>query len=266
MQVWGKISNSKIHAWALWPKQWRVFPQGYFFFVFDQTHKCWYSPVKLNQQDSVASRTDIRHIDVTKMSMLSKCAFVISYSGKRDGRFTPMGVIPQVTLRWRHNDHAGVSNHQPHGCLLNRLFRLKSKITSKLRVTGLCADKWPVTRKMFPFHDVIMYPRSFVSRYSSSPNGKWIIVSTTIRYIYYVLIHLDSCSPKMHWHKGPLSQHGLSLIPAWISNHMPSKVWDEITYPFPKRNGCIVDALEWISNCFSHCIMGVITFPCCDWS
>ena len=27
------------------------------------------------------------------------------------------------TLRWRHNDHAGVSNHQPHGCLLNRLFR-----------------------------------------------------------------------------------------------------------------------------------------------
>ena len=44
-----------------------------------------------------------------------------------------------VTLRWRHNDHAGVSNHQPHGCLLNRLFRRKSKKTSKLRVTGLCA-------------------------------------------------------------------------------------------------------------------------------
>ena len=44
-----------------------------------------------------------------------------------------------TTLRWRHNDHAGVSNHQPHGCLLNRLFRRKSKKTSKLRVTGLCA-------------------------------------------------------------------------------------------------------------------------------
>ena len=48
-------------------------------------------------------------------------------------------------LRWRHNDHAGVSNHQPHGCLLNRLFRLKSKITSKLRVTGLCAGNSPGT-------------------------------------------------------------------------------------------------------------------------
>ena len=47
------------------------------------------------------------------------------------------------TLRWRHNDHAGVSNHQPHGCLLNRLFRRKSKKTSKLRVTGLCAGNSP---------------------------------------------------------------------------------------------------------------------------
>ena len=49
------------------------------------------------------------------------------------------------TLRWRHNDHTGVSNHQPHGCLLNRLFRRKSKKTSKLRVTGLCAGNSPGT-------------------------------------------------------------------------------------------------------------------------
>ena len=42
------------------------------------------------------------------------------------------------TLYWRHNDHDGVSNHQPHGCLLNRLFRRRSKTTSKLRVTDLC--------------------------------------------------------------------------------------------------------------------------------
>ena len=48
-------------------------------------------------------------------------------------------------LRWRHNDHAGISNHQPHGCLLNRLFRRKSKKTSKLRVTGLCAGNSPGT-------------------------------------------------------------------------------------------------------------------------
>ena len=48
-----------------------------------------------------------------------------------------------LALRWRHNDHAGVSNHQPRDCLLNRLFRRRSKKTSKLRVTGLCAGNSP---------------------------------------------------------------------------------------------------------------------------
>ena len=38
----------------------------------------------------------------------------------------------------------GVSNHQPHDCLLNGLFRRRSKKTSKLRVTGL-AGRSPVT-------------------------------------------------------------------------------------------------------------------------
>ena len=108
-------------------------------------------------------------------------------------------------LQWHHNGLDGISNHQPHHCLLSRLFRRRSKKISKLRVIGLCqcskllpvrqpkADnfgggpgtflklffnfmsmiwapfvqgiqrwpvnsphKWPVTRKMFPFHGVIM--------------------------------------------------------------------------------------------------------------
>ena len=42
-------------------------------------------------------------------------------------------------LQWRHNALDSVSNHQPHDCLLNRLFKRRSKKTSKLRVTGLCA-------------------------------------------------------------------------------------------------------------------------------
>ena len=47
------------------------------------------------------------------------------------------------TLHWRHNAHDGVSNHQPHGCLLNRLFTRRSKKTSKLRATGLCVGNSP---------------------------------------------------------------------------------------------------------------------------
>ena len=71
-----------------------------------------------------------------------------------------------LTLQWRHNGGDGVSNHQPHYCLLNCLFRRRSKKTSKLAslafVWGIhrwsvnSPHKWPVTRKMFPFDDVIM--------------------------------------------------------------------------------------------------------------
>ena len=49
-----------------------------------------------------------------------------------------------IPLRWRHNGRYSISNHQPHGCLLNRLFRRNSKKTSKLRVTGLCVGNSPV--------------------------------------------------------------------------------------------------------------------------
>ena len=49
------------------------------------------------------------------------------------------------SLPWRHNGHDGVSNHQHHDCLLNRLFARRSKKTSKLRVTGLCVGNSLVT-------------------------------------------------------------------------------------------------------------------------
>ena len=42
------------------------------------------------------------------------------------------------------------------------------------------------------------------------------------------------CDNVITW--GPLYWHGLALIPAWISNHMASKVCDKIIYPFPNVN------------------------------
>ena len=48
------------------------------------------------------------------------------------------------SLQWRHNGRDSVSNHQPHDCLLKRLFRNRSKKISKLLVTGLCAGNSPV--------------------------------------------------------------------------------------------------------------------------
>ena len=52
---------------------------------------------------------------------------------------------PCFTLQWLRNGYDSVSNYQPHNCLLNHLFRGRSKKTSKLRVTGLCEGNSPGT-------------------------------------------------------------------------------------------------------------------------
>ena len=44
------------------------------------------------------------------------------------------------------------------------------------------------------------------------------------------------------------SEHSLTLITAWISNHMLNKVWDEITYPSSNCNSCTFEVWEWICN------------------
>ena len=67
----------------------------------------------------------------------------IIYTCILQGGFTATRAI--ITLHWRHNDHKGISNHQPHHCLLNHLFRRRSKKTSKLRVTSLCVGNSPGT-------------------------------------------------------------------------------------------------------------------------
>ena len=66
-------------------------------------------------------------------------------SNEHDAYIYWIGWIPCRSLQWRHNGHDGVSNHQPHDCLLNRLFRNRSKKTSKPRITGICAGNSPVT-------------------------------------------------------------------------------------------------------------------------
>ena len=45
------------------------------------------------------------------------------------------------SLPWHYNERNGVSNRQPHGCLLNRFIQW----ASKLHVTDLCEGNSPVT-------------------------------------------------------------------------------------------------------------------------
>ena len=109
-------------------------------------------------------------------------------------------------LQWCHNEHDGVSNHQPHDCLPKRLFRRKSKKTSKLRVTGLCVGnspgpvnsphKWPVMRKVVPFDDVIMFFCVHVCPLCTCVN----IPLTCLKLIqYYNMVRWISAPGTMHF-------------------------------------------------------------------
>ena len=50
----------------------------------------------------------------------------------RSGQFITTRGPSQYTLQWRHNGRDSASNHQPHDCLLNRLFRSISKHQSSM--------------------------------------------------------------------------------------------------------------------------------------
>ena len=54
-------------------------------------------------------------------------------------------VSAAMSLQWRHDERDCVSNHRFLRCLLNCCFRCRSKNTSKLRVSALCAGNSPVT-------------------------------------------------------------------------------------------------------------------------
>ena len=81
-------------------------------------------------------------------------------------------------LQWRHNECDDVSNHQPHDCLLNRLFRRRSKKTQNFRVTGLCEGNSPVTG-IFPAQrasnaaNVSIWWRHHASRCSRTRNTRY---------------------------------------------------------------------------------------------
>ena len=128
--------------------------------------------------------------------------YLITYAG-----------TPSVTLHWRHNDHDGVSNHQPHDCLLNRYSGSDQRKhqSSVLLAFGRgihrgpvnSPHKWPVTRKMFPFDDVIMNlhdpcPSTNQQAYLSMHTLLWYILSWLCQsHLFKTLLYRRKlCSPR----------------------------------------------------------------------
>ena len=52
----------------------------------------------------------------------------------------------------------------------------------------------------------------------------------------------------------------LISITTRINDHMPSKMWDKIIYPYPNFNCCTVEDLEWIGNFIPH-FTGYVILP-----
>ena len=50
------------------------------------------------------------------------------------------------------------------------------------------------------------------------------------------------------------------------SNHIHSKAWDKITYPFLSFQDCAIEVWEWICNLVPYFIMDGNTYPCWDQS
>ena len=108
--------------------------------------------------------------------------------------------------------------------------------------------KGPVTRKMFPFHDVIMYAAIFNAAwylFSTSYSSRCIKLSVWLDHLYkrYALNSIFDELPRVSLGielLGPLL-HGLTSIPAWISYYTHYNVRDEIIYPFLSFNGATVE-------------------------
>ena len=78
---------------------------------------------------------------------------------------------------------------------------------------------------------------------------QWLVYLSLLWYIEALPVFMSSCAT--------FYKHGLTLIPAWISNYIQYKMWDEIIYPFP-------NVWEWISNFIPYFTGTVITYPCQD--
>ena len=93
--------------------------------------------------------------------------------------------------------------------------------------------KWPVTRKMFPFDDVI---------------------ELTGRSVKHVIRRRRVLATF-----GALDCQRITLCPAWISDYINHKVQYEFNYPSPNCSGANVDVWEWINKIILQFIGYVIT-------
>ena len=127
-------------------------PYDYCGSIPDAIHR-WSCPSR-HQRESSCFIIISYHLNI---SLLQYMNAVLVYSRHWSTADTPIyhavtdvQLIHNATYMRHYNEHDGVSNHQPHHCLLKHLFRCRSKKTSKLPVTGLCEGNPPVSGRFHP--------------------------------------------------------------------------------------------------------------------
>ena len=176
-----------------------------------------------------------------------------------------------MPLRWRHNERDSVSNHQPQDCLLNHLFRRRSKKTSKIRVTGLCVGNSPVTGE-FPAQmasnadNVSIWWRHHAEIGSSSSRGTGrkivSLLRHSINYVNCEILFVMSSS----WHfKHPMEMVILILVISHFG--IPGFCYNIST--FLTQEICIVD-LKYIANIWQwhneYCLKTCFARITCFWT
>ena len=137
---WKVLENYYLWAWKIMaPENWSVFV---FFMHFAQF-------ILINNGDSVISSSNLLSLLIRWSLLIRGSVFptwgILSYINNGDSVISSSdlpsllirwsllirgSVFPtwgKLSLQWHHNGCDGISNHQPHDCLLNRLFRNRWK-------------------------------------------------------------------------------------------------------------------------------------------
>ena len=114
------------------------------------------------------------------------------------------------TLQWRHKERDGVSD-----CLINRLFRRRSKKTSKLRITVLCEGEFTGAWMGNTWFGTCVNHWRASSQYPSDPN--WIYQKNTEnvrwRLIFFYGVIIRICCTITH-----VNYCHKSLGVQWVKN------------------------------------------------
>ena len=115
-------------------------------------------------------------------------------------------------ISFHYNERDGTSNHRHLDCLLNRLFRRRSKKLSKLCVTGLYEGihRWFPSQRASKAENVSFWWRRHVV--FKLPHVLSLRVSFTCRTSRYFHPKLNKQRVLMHGHQGWNVRHGLCHI------------------------------------------------------